>query len=188
MKRAELEARLAGVDNAKEIIDFIMAENGKDVNAAKTGLEAVTAERDSLKTDLEKFKDFTPEKIEQFKAYDPKEHQELKEYKEKKEAEAVTTKKTEALDKLLTANNVTNEKARKLLIKATNLEKIELTDTGEIKDGANIITPLKTEYGDFFTVKKQGGADPIGQPPGAGGGDPGGELSLRDAMIEHYKK
>ena len=45
MKRAELEEKLQGVENAKEIIDFVMSENGKDIEAHKAATEKAEAER-----------------------------------------------------------------------------------------------------------------------------------------------
>ena len=35
MKRAEILKKLEGVENADEIVDFIMSENGKDIEKSK---------------------------------------------------------------------------------------------------------------------------------------------------------
>lgn len=187
MKRAELESKLTGVENAKEIIDFIMAENGKDVNTAKAEIEAIKAERDGLKTEAEKYKDLTPEKLEAFRLFDPAELKELRDYKTQKETEQVRNTKTAALEKILAANNVSNEKARRLLIKAVELDKIELSENGDIKDAEKIINPLKTEYSDFFTAVTPGGAKPAPAVPGS---LPGAQtdLSLAGAVAAKYNK
>lgn len=49
-----------------DVINQIMAENGKDVNNAKGDLEKITAERDQLKADLTK----ANETLDSFKDYD----------------------------------------------------------------------------------------------------------------------
>lgn len=185
MKRAELESRLQGIENAKELIDFIMAENGKDIGSAKGEVEQIRAERDTLKGEIEKFKDFTPEKVEAYKAFNPAELTELRDYKTQKENEAVRNAKTAALEKVLASNNVTNEKARKLLIKAIELDKIELSE-GAIKDIDKIISPLKAEYSDFFTVASPGGAHAATIVPGVVTGAE--NVSLKDALKAHYNK
>lgn len=187
MKRAELESKLTGIENAKELIDFIMAENGKDVNNAKAEVETVKAERDTLKADAEKFKDLTPEKLEAFKLFNPTELKELRDYKTQKETELVRNTKTAALEKILAANNVSNDKARRLLIKAIDLDKIELSEKGDIKDAEKIVNPLKAEYSDFFTEVMPGGARPAPAVPGA---LPGAQtdLSLAGAVAAKYNK
>lgn len=53
MKREFLEQLESdGVKLTKEIIDSIMSENGKDIEASKKELSAVIAERDGLKTQI----------------------------------------------------------------------------------------------------------------------------------------
>lgn len=72
MKRDFVEKLLKdkGVENPKELVDAILSENGKDIEAAKKESEALTAERDKLKeqldeatTSLEKFKDIKPDEL-----------------------------------------------------------------------------------------------------------------------------
>lgn len=68
MKREFLE----GLNLEKDVIDQIMAENGKDIEAEKSKAKAVEADRDKLKdqldtatSELEKFKDVKPEELQQ---------------------------------------------------------------------------------------------------------------------------
>lgn len=72
MKREFVEKLLKdqGIENPKELVDSILAENGKDIEAAKKETETLTAERDKLKeqldeatTSLEKFKDIKPDEL-----------------------------------------------------------------------------------------------------------------------------
>lgn len=68
MKREFLEG--LGLD--KEVIDQVMAENGKDIEAEKTKTKTAEADRDRYKDqldmtneELEKFKDVKPEELQQ---------------------------------------------------------------------------------------------------------------------------
>ena len=63
MKRAELEALLQGVENAKEVIDKIMAINGTDIEAHKAATEKAEAERKELETKLSEYAEFYTEKV-----------------------------------------------------------------------------------------------------------------------------
>ena len=70
MKTEILNGLLKGVENREDIINQIMAENGKDVEAAKGELDTVTAERDKLQgqldeatKSLEAFKDVKPDEL-----------------------------------------------------------------------------------------------------------------------------
>ena len=86
MKRAELEALLQGVENAKEVIDKIMAIHGTDIEALKAAKEKAEAERKELETKLAEYAEFTPEKIAAFKAFNPEEYEMLKKFKVDTEA------------------------------------------------------------------------------------------------------
>ena len=68
MKRDFLE----GLGLEKEVIDQVMAENGKDIEAEKTKTKAAEADRDRYKDqldttneELDKFKDVKPEELQQ---------------------------------------------------------------------------------------------------------------------------
>lgn len=72
MKRDFVEKLLKdnGIENPKELVDAILSENGKDIEAAKKETETLTAERDKLKEQLdeatqslEKFKDIKPDEL-----------------------------------------------------------------------------------------------------------------------------
>ena len=61
MKRSDLEVKLQGIENAKEIIDFVMSENGKDIETLKA----------THKNELAKFEGIDISKIEDLKKFDP---------------------------------------------------------------------------------------------------------------------
>lgn len=158
MKRADLEAKLQGIENAKEIIDFVMSENGKEIETLKATHKAELAKYDGI--DLAK--------AEEFKKFDPKiltEVEELRKYKTDTETAQVRAKKESAVLELLKSNKA-SEKASKLLIRGIDLNAVELDESGAIKDGEKIIEPLKKDFAEYFTTETNGGAQ-AGNPPGA---------------------
>ena len=165
MKRAELEALLQGVENAKEIIDKIMAINGTDIEALKSAKEKAEAERKELETKLSEYAEFTPEKVEAFKAFNPEEFEALKKFKTDTETAAVMAKKESAVMALLSGKNI-NEKAAKLILKAERdrIASLELDEGGKVKDAEKFIEPLAKEYAEFATKTEQGGAQAATPP------------------------
>jgi DNA repair exonuclease SbcCD ATPase subunit len=164
MKRAELETKLQGIENAKEIIDFVMSENGKDVEALKTAREQAETARKEAEAKLAEYAEFTPEKVEAFKAFNPSEVEELRKYKAENETAQTKSKKEAAVMELLKSNKA-SDKAAKLLIKCIDLNAVEFDEKGAVKDGTKIIEPLKSEYAEYFTTETTGGAT-AGNPPG----------------------
>ncbi|HZJ77209.1 MAG TPA: hypothetical protein VFD52_00205 [Clostridia bacterium] len=163
MKRAELEVKLQGVEKAKDIIDFIMAENGKDITSLRADKEAAISSREEAIAKLAAFKEFTPEKVEAFNAFDPTEFEELKKYKADAETKAIVDKKTEAVLALLKENKA-SEKAAKLLIKGVDLNSVEFDESGKLKNGEEIIKPLVEDFAEYFTTETQGGAEAATPP------------------------
>ena len=49
MKRSELLEKLGEIENAKEICDFVMAENGKDISREQEKINALQTEIKTLK-------------------------------------------------------------------------------------------------------------------------------------------
>ena len=75
-------------------------------------------------------------------------------------------KKTAALTKLYKSANAADSVA-KLLISGQDLEKLELDDKGELKNGTELLKKAKADYADLF-----GGSGNTGVPqanPDAGG-------------------
>ena len=164
MKRAELEALLQGVENAKEVIDKIMAINGTDIEAQKTAREQAETARNEAEAKLAEYAEFTPEKVKAFKAFNPSEVEELRKYKAENETAQVRAKKETAVMELLKSNKA-SDKAAKLLIKGIDLNAVEFDEKGAVKDGTKIIEPLKSEYAEYFTTETTGGAT-AGNPLG----------------------
>ena len=165
MKRAELEALLQGVENAKEVIDKIMAINGTDIEAHKAAREKAEAERNELKTKLDGYAEFTPEKVEAFKAFNPEEFEALKKFKTDTETAQVFAKKETAAMKILSDKGF-SEKAAKLILKAEreSVNGIEIDESGTAKNADKFFEPIGKNYADFATQTEQGGAQAATPP------------------------
>lgn len=165
MKRAELEEKLQGVENAKEIIDFVMSENGKDIEALKAAKEKAEAERKELETKLSEYAEFTPEKIAAFKAFNPEEFEMLKKFKADTETAQEFAKKEAAAMKILSDKGF-GEKAAKLILKAEreSVDGLEVDESGTAKNADEFFEPIGKNYADFVTKTEPGGAL-AGTPP-----------------------
>lgn len=98
--------------------------------------------------------------------FDPAELERLKTFEKETLTRETNAKKTEALTKLYKGAKATDSVA-KLLISGHDLEKLELDDKGEIKNGAELLKKAKADYADLF-----GGSGDKGVPqanPDAGG-------------------
>lgn len=101
--------------------------------------------------------------------FDPAELERLKTFEKETLTRETNAKKTEALTKLFKSAKATDSVA-KLLISGYDLEKLELDDKGEIKNGAELLKKAKADYADLF-----GGSGDKGVPQAnpAAGGDAG---------------
>lgn len=158
MKRAELEAKLQGVENAKEIIDFVMSENGKDVEALKT----------SYKTELSKYDGLDVAKLDDYKKFDTKilsEIEELRKFKTDTETAQIRSKKETAALSILKGKGY-SEQAAKLILKAEReiVDGIELDESGAAKNADKFFEPIGKSYADFATRTETGGAQAATPP------------------------
>lgn len=88
-------------------------------------------------------------------------------YKNGIEAEKVTSQKTAALDAVLQKAGVKRESFRKQILKAYDLNTIEM-DGDAIKDADKLEATLKTDYADFLSTDDTRGVPRV-NPPGGGG-------------------
>ena len=139
MKRKFLE----DLELDKEIIDKIMAENGKDIETAKGELSDITAERDSLKKDIEA----RDQQIETLKK-STGDNEDLKKQIEQLQAENKATKLNGAIEKALTAAKALNITAAKALLK--DLDKAELMEDGTVKGLDDQIKALQKDEATKF--------------------------------------
>ena len=147
MKREDLEK----LELSKDVIDQVMAMNGKDIEAAKAKITTIEQERDTLKNQLTE----ANQQIESFKAMDieaiKKSADEYKTKFEQAEADAKAKmnqlKFDHALDGALTEAKAKNAKAVKALL---NVEGLKLTDEGAIVGLKEQLEKIKSENDYLF--------------------------------------
>jgi len=163
----------------KDVIDKIMAENGKDVGAEKAKTKEAEADRDSYKGqletargELEKFKDADPEEMQ---ATIDRLNDDLKKKDEEHEAEKADRVFREAVREAIAASGGRNEKAVMAML-----------DIGALKESKNQKDDIKAALDE---VRKENGYlfksdEPIKNPTGptGGGAAGGGSSALRAAM------
>mgnify|MGYP000322365634 CR=1 FL=1 len=110
----------------KDVVDKIMNENGKDIEAAKTELTTVTAERDQLKKDV----DDRDKQIDTLKK-SAGDNEDLKKKIEDLQAENKAQKLNNAVEKALTNAKALNLTATRALLK--DLDKAEFAEDGTVK-------------------------------------------------------
>lgn len=150
MKRDELK-KLLGDQVSDEVIDKIMAENGKDIEKHKADNAALITERDGLKSQL----DDASKQIESFKGMDvegvKKSADEWKAKAEQaaKDAETQVSKLKfdHALESALTGAKARNAKAVTALL---NTELLKLTDEGAISGLKEQLENIQKEHDYLF--------------------------------------
>jgi len=139
-----------------ETVDALKQERDKYKTDAES-LSNVAKERDAIKARIEAL-DTVKTTAETVKA-------EYDEYKAKVEAEKVAARKQAAAEAALLAEGA-NPKAVKLMLKDIDLSKMELDDAGKPTNTEAVISPIKTEYADFFGKQQQQGVNTVKPPTG----------------------
>lgn len=179
MKRKFLE----DLELDKDVIDKIMAENGRDIEAAKGDLTEITTERDNLKKDIAA----RDEQIEALKK-SAGSNEDLKKQIESLQAENKATKINGAIEKALTAAKALNVTAAKALLK--DLDKAELSSDGTVKGLDEQIKALqKDESTKFlFAAPEESKKTQIkGMTPTDGGDDKPKGVTQKDFARMSYK-
>lgn len=185
MKRAELEAKIKAITgedvDIRELVNYVMTENGKDVESAKTTLTTQLLEATDAKAAAENALKEYQEGGQKF--VDMAEFERLKKFETDTLTAQKTEKVSEAVKKLLTDNKAADS-LLELLIKGIDFDSVKLKDDGTIENGEELIKPLKEKYPSCFTkIENQTGA-PANPPGGNGnGGSPAPQpKSLRDGL------
>ena len=143
MKREFLE----GLNLSKDVIDQIMAENGKDINAQKTLTEAETAKLTAANQTIQQLQDT----VKSFDGIDVKKLQsDLTVLQDKYNKDIGRLKLDNALDRELRANNVRSTKAARALL---DLDQIKL-DGDKLLGFDDQITALKASDAYLFAEDK----------------------------------
>ena len=149
MNREELKA----LGLTDEQIDGVMENYGKAVVNLQNTADAKDAELKKYQKGGENY-------------IDTAELERLKTFEKDTLTREANAKKTAALTKLYKSANAADSVA-KLLISGQDLEKLELDDKGELKNGTELLKKAKADYADLF-----GGSGNTGVPqanPDAGG-------------------
>jgi hypothetical protein len=171
-----------------EVLDQIIVEHGKDIEAHKTKVTTLETERDGLKTQLGE----ASTTIEGFKKLKPEELQKsADEWKAKydqatKDAEKQLTgiKFDHALDSALTAAKARNSKAVRALLKT---EDLKLSDDGSIVGLNEQLEKVKTENDFLFEATAAGDEGDKTKTPKIIAGTKSG-IPIGDAVINAARK
>ncbi len=164
-----------GLDLEKEVIDEILAENGRDIEKAKKDYEIIKSQLEKANntikerdTQLEQLKN-SPDNPETLKQQIQQLQDDNKAAKEAHEKELKELKVSNALEKALTDAKAKNSKAVQALLELG--DDVELNEDGSIKGLDEKIKALKKSDSYLFNEEKQttkiDGAKPTPSP-----GDP----------------
>ena len=144
---------------------------------ADTIIEAHTEVADGLKADLSKYKadaeklDGVQRELDALKAQGDdgykekfeKEHKAFEDYKAGIAAEKTKQAKENAYADLCREVKISDKRISSI-VKLADLDKIELDDSGKIKDADKLAEALKSEWSDFIITEQTGGAN-VTHPP-----------------------
>lgn len=154
-----------------------MGLNDEQVNsvieAHTDTIDALKKERDDWKGKAETVETLTRERDEAVeklsKAGDvQKVQKEFDDYKAGVEREKTNAKKSAALTAAFEQAGVKREAFRKAMLKGWDMDKVELDDTGAIKDLSALTETVKKDYADFIATGEDKPLPP-NNPPGGGG-------------------
>ena len=157
----------------------IEADKVDEIIAAHTEVtDALKEERDKYKADAEKLPTVEAERDElkaKAEGDDPYKEKfdalqtEFDNFKAGIEAEKATAKKESAFRSLLKEIGISDKRIDSV-IKVSNIDSIELTDDGKVKDGDALKESLKAEWADFIPTTKTEGAPSANPPANTGKG------------------
>lgn len=160
-----------GIEQDK--IDEIIESHAETVNGLKNKIAIYKEDSEKLEgveKELNDLKESIAKNDED--AYKSKYEDMLKEfnaYKEEVENAKVTASKTDAYRKLLEDAGVSTKRIDSVL-RITDLEKLELTDDGKLKDSDKLTESIKTEWSDFIVATETKGANTSTPPTNSGAG------------------
>lgn len=179
---------LKGLELEKDVIDKIMDENGKDIEAAKAGLEDLKKENESLKTQiaerdtqLEELKN-SSEDIDGLKKQIADLQADNKAKDEAHNAEMTQLKVESAISAALAEAKAKNPVAVKALLK--DLDKATFDENGKIRGLSEQISALKKSDEYLFESSTP---KPKGATPGAGSDQSGKVLTREEFNRMSYK-
>lgn len=153
MKRSELLEKLGEIENAKEICDFVMAENGKDISREQEKINALQTE---IKTLKETHENELKAKDEELAKFNVEEIADLKKYKETNEAKIKTDKQNEAIKEFLKANEYSVDDV--LMSYVNGSLKPDFNDDFKITNSDEILKSLSEKASQYKIAQTEDGA------------------------------
>lgn len=176
-----IEAHAETVDALKEERDSYKAKAEESADVVK--------ERDDLKQQLEKVKAENAETINGLNAQiekltkaggdAAKVQADFDAYKKQVEDEKTNGEKNNALDEIIKGVGITNEAARKLILKGYDLNSVVLED-GKVTNKADIEKAIKADYKDFISTTQLQGTPSVTPPSGGSSMTKDQILAIRD--------
>lgn len=155
MKR-EFLTGLLGENATKEVVDAIMAENGRDIELYKSQATVLRNTNDELTQQMngykDKYKDIDIEKYNSALASNETLKASIKQMKADHEAEISNIHKRNALNSALSSYKFSSTYAQDGIMKQIETDGYELDDNGKIKDFDNIIKNLQETHKDAFIL------------------------------------
>lgn len=174
-----------GIEDEK--IDQIIDAHTETVDALKDERDTYKANADKLPGVQKELDDLKKDGGDWQTKYE-KEHTDFEAYKTEQTAKATKATKDAAFRALLKEAGIP-DKRLDVIMKVTNLDEIELDESGKIKDASKHTETVKTEYADFIVTTTERGADVATPPAGAPKGDQDlGSLSMKDYIAARQKK
>jgi hypothetical protein len=190
MKR-EFLTSLLGENATKEVVDAIMAENGRDIELYKSQATVLRNTNDELTQQMngykDKYKDIDIEKYNSALASNETLKASIKQMKADHEAEISNIHKRNALNSALSSFKFSSTYAQDGIAKQIETDGYELDDNGKIKDFDNIIKNLQETHKDAFILdngNNEGKKPTIMTPMGSSGGS---QPTPEEYLKERYK-
>lgn len=127
-----------------------------DYKAKAEAADGIAKERDDLKDKLAKAGDAA------------KVQADFDAYKSNVEKEKTNSRKSAALDKAFEAAGVKRDTFRRSMLKAWDMDSVELDENGAIKDMDGLKAAVQKDYADFLATTDTKGVPPANPPAGGG--------------------
>lgn len=157
---------LKGMGLPDEQIETIIEAHTEVTDALKQDRDTYKADAEKLAGVQKELDDLKANGGEWQKKYED-EHKDFEAYKSAQTAKETKTAKTAAYKALLIESGISEKYANKIL-KLTDLEAIELDESGKIKDADTHKQTVQTEYAEFVETKTERGAS-VATPPAKSG-------------------
>ena len=170
----------------ENIIDQIIDAHAEVVDGIKADRDNYKADADKLAGVQKELDDLKKNGGDWQKKYED-EHKDFEAYKNAQTAKETKAAKEKAYKELLKDAGIPDRRVD-MILKVTNLEDIELDESGKIKDSGKHAEKVKTDFAEFVEKSAERGAD-VPNPPASGGGNQDlGSLSMKDYIAARKKK